>query len=131
MTGCQMALSVFIAIIIIVPIIIHIWHPRKVGDTVLEGEFKRWSEWARALLITLPVLLVFDGVLLGDNRILPWAFFGGTLGLVGTVWVVSWHAKEGFWEDKKGRPLLLWLGSICFGIQAMVSIMSLVIKLID
>jgi membrane associated rhomboid family serine protease len=94
----------------------------------LVSEFDiRPQDWAGALIIPLTVLLAFDGSMLGDASNRWWVLTDAIFGLMGTIWVVFWYSKEGFWQIKK-RPVLLLLGSVCFGVQITLFLISLVLK---
>ena len=118
------------AIVIFVPVSMHLYYGNRNIHEETDREFKRWKDWATALLIVMTVLLAFDGLLLSDANIKWLVLVGGLIGFAGVVWVTTWFAKEGFWEDKNKRPILLWLGSLCFGVQISTFIITFAIKII-
>lgn len=90
-------------------------------------EYEKWKDFGRTLLIVMTVLLAFNGSMLGDASNKYVVLTGGVIGFMGVFLVFGWFTREGFWQIR-GKPALLRLGSILFGIQAFLFLLALAIK---
>ena len=94
----------------------------------IEDEYQYWKDRAGILLVAITVLTGFAFSLLGDPANKWVVLFGGVFGFIGILSVVIWHTKQLLWEIKEKQPVLLFLGSLLFGIQVVLLLLSFVIK---
>jgi hypothetical protein len=126
-TGIILAWFLIPLIAVIVMLVNYYRNGKGVSEKQIDDEYIRWKDWAGTLLLVMTVLLAFDASLLGNYDNKAFVLLGGVAGFMGIFLVAMWFTREGFWEYK-GKPVLLRVGTGLLGFQAVLFLLSFLIK---